>query len=409
MTELLFSKRDLAGALTNHENDLKKEILGLSEDRILTTSLDDLLDYFCEKYEVDMPKLNEEGTYTDHGDTVIDVSRRFDYGSSRFGGPQQAHGTRYEIHVPFDGDADLFRWQPSRYDFSPPRARIRNDRLVFEYDALPSDTSALQSQIKSDLSKLRRNLGWVEEQIKQFNSRVRQIAKGAIEARRGSLMRAQETALSLGFPVKRRADAPNTYSAPEVRRKIAPKLPPMTPGRGALEPVLDAAEYEHILGVMSNMVTVMERSPSAFREMQEEDLRQHLLVQLNAQYEGQATAETFNANGKTDILIRVEGKNIFIAECKFWNGPTHLAKALDQLLSYTTWRDTKTALLVFNRNVQMSTVLDRIPEVVEQHPNHKATLNYDSETGFRYTLTHKDDPERDLTLTVLVFDVPAGD
>jgi len=99
---------------------------------------------------------------------------------------------------------------------------------------------------------------------------------------------------------------------------------------------------------MQNMVTVIERSPSAFKNMQEEDIRQHFLVQLNGQYEGQATGETFNLEGKTDILIRVEGKNIFIAECKFWKGPESLKKAIDQLLDYTTWRDTKTAIVVFN-------------------------------------------------------------
>jgi hypothetical protein len=37
-------------------------------------------------------------------------------------------------------------------------------------------------------------------------------------------------------------------------------------------------------------------------------------VQLNRHFEGAATGETFNHRGKTDILIRVDGKNIFIAE-----------------------------------------------------------------------------------------------
>jgi hypothetical protein len=60
--------------------------------------------------------------------------------------------------------------------------------------------------------------------------------------------------------------------------------------------------------------------------MKEEDLRQHFLVQLNGQYEGRATGETFNFEGKTDILIRAERKNIFIAECKFWDGPDSLTK-----------------------------------------------------------------------------------
>ena len=409
MPELLFAKQDLYDALRNEHGKIKQEVEGLSEERILNTPLDGLLDYFCEKYELDMPQIDESGIHSDYEEVQIDVSGRFEYVPRQYGGPQHVTGTQFQISVPFTGDPDLFRWQPSTFNYNPPRAAVRNDHLVFEYDTLPKDTTDLRSRIDRDLSSLKQYLGRTATQVDDFNSRVRNIAEDAIESRRGSLMQAQSVARNLGFPLSRRADAPSTYAAPEVRRKITARLPPMTLGQGAAEPALDAAEYEHILSVISNMVAVMERSPKAFSDMQEEDLRQHFLMQLNGQYDGQATGETFNGDGKTDILVRVDGKNIFIAECKFWRGSSDLTKALDQLLGYTTWRDTKTALLIFNRDTQMSTVLDRIPEVVESHPNYKESLNYDSETGFRYTFSHRGDSDRDLTLTMLVFDVPAGD
>jgi len=155
------------------------------------------------------------------------------------------------------------------------------------------------------------------------------------------------------------------------------------------------------------MVTVMERSPVAFGSMREEDLRQHFLVQLNGQYEGQATGETFNFEGKTDILIRVGGKNIFIAECKFWEGPKGFTEAIDQLLGYATWHDTKTALLVFNRGRALSTVLKKIPELVRTRSDFIREVALEGETRFRYLLRHRDDPARELTLTVMVFEVPA--
>ena len=97
--------------------------------------------------------------------------------------------------------------------------------------------------------------------------------------------------------------------------------------------------------------------------MREEDLRQHFLVQLNGQYEGQASGETFNFEGKTDILIRAEGRNVFIAESKFWRGPESLRETIDQLLGYASWRDTKTAILIFNRQKNFSEVLAKIPEI----------------------------------------------
>ena len=165
-------------------------------------------------------------------------------------------------------------------------------------------------------------------------------------------------------------------------------------------------EYERILELMSNLTRVMELSPSAFRDLDEEDLRTHFLVQLNGQYQGKASGETFNVAGKTDIIIREEERNIFIAECKFWSGPSGLKKAIDQLLSYTSWRDTKTAILLFNRGRQLSTILPKIQETAKQHPFCRRELDYRSETGFRFVFQHPDDSGRELTLTIIAFEVP---
>ena len=150
----------------------------------------------------------------------------------------------------------------------------------------------------------------------------------------------------------------------------------------------------------------MEQSPHAFEDMGEEDLRTHFLVQLNAQYEGQATGETFNFQGKTDILIRAEGRNVFVAECKFWKGEKELHNAVDQLLSYLSWRDTKTALLVFNRNAAFTEVLKKIELAVPTHKHFKRNLGKADESTFRYVFGQPNDSNRELCLTVLAFDVP---
>ena len=152
----------------------------------------------------------------------------------------------------------------------------------------------------------------------------------------------------------------------------------------------------------------MPASPSAFNTMDEESLRSHFLVQLNAQYEGQATGETFNHEGKTDILLRVDGRNIFIAECKFWGGPKKLRETIDQLLSYSSWRDTKTAVIVFNRRKNFSAVLSAITPVLEAHPNFKRLMPVTGETRFRAVFSQPSDPLRELLITVLGFDVPSG-
>jgi len=174
------------------------------------------------------------------------------------------------------------------------------------------------------------------------------------------------------------------------------------------EPALDEKEYEHILSIIRNMVHVIERSPKAFAHMGEEDLRSHFLVQLNGQYQGRATGETFNYEGKTDILIREGDRNVFIAECKIWKGEAELLKAIDQILGYLHWRDTKAALLVFNRNKAFSDVLAKVPTAIQGHANYKKLIRQVSETEWRLLFSSKDDPNRELQLAVMLFDVPKG-
>jgi hypothetical protein len=194
--------------------------------------------------------------------------------------------------------------------------------------------------------------------------------------------------------------------APEVKRKIAPKMPPATVGTFKPEPVLEEAEYQHILEVIEGMVKVMERSPKAFHDIDEEALRMHFLVPLNGHYEGQATGETFNYQGKTDILIRSGDRNIFIGECKFWNGPLKLTETINQVLGYLSWRDSKAAILLFNRNKDFSKVLAAIPEVVAAHPNFQKDEGRRGDTRFRYAFRHKDDAAKILHLTIMAFDIP---
>jgi hypothetical protein len=52
-----------------------------------------------------------------------------------------------------------------------------------------------------------------------------------------------------------------------VRRKPAVARPTSSSKPYAPEPTLELAEYEHILGIIGDMVTVMEQSPKAFAQM----------------------------------------------------------------------------------------------------------------------------------------------
>jgi len=64
---------------------------------------------------------------------------------------------------------------------------------------------------------------------------------------------------------------------------------------------------------------------------------------------------------------------------------------------------------MFNRNKKLSTVIEKIPGLLETHPNFKRHEIYERESGFRSVLHHRDDAARELTLTVHVYEVPSDE
>jgi hypothetical protein len=242
--------------------------------------------------------------------------------------------------------------------------------------------------------------------IDAHNKDLPAATEKAIQQRRERLLTQSQRAEALGIPIRRRDDTPKTYAVPTTRKKAAPVLPPANSAQLPREPTWVIEQYEQALKIMQDMALVIERSPEAFKAMDEEALRQHFLVQLNGQFEGKATGETFNMAGKTDILLREGDRNVFIAECKFWKGPKAFAEAIDQLVSYATWRDSKTVILVFNRGTDTSTVLKGVDATAKAHANFKRVVDWPHESGFRYVLHANGDSSRELILTVLVFHVP---
>ncbi len=404
--DYLFVGPDWHSVDRHQRQQMVAEIEGVNPDRLLNTSVDDLAHYFSEKYKIDVPILDEENLVVDQREVQIDVSRDHNRYITDRSRPFYITGSEIEVEVPFTGDAEAFRIQPNPYSLNPPRGSVRGNIVTFKIAGANLEATQVRSQISRTIHDIQSYLTNLRSNVAGLNGQLMQEARTAIENRRNKLLANRNTVASLGFKMKERPNAPKTYVSPEVRKKISPVMPPASSMPFKPEPALGEKDYEHILGVMQGMTQVMELSPSAFHDVDEEALRSHFLVQLNGHYQGQATGETFNYEGKTDILIRSEGRNIFIAECKFWSGPKKLSETIDQLLGYSSWRDTKTAVVIFNRNRDFSKVLSAIPEAVRAHPQYKKDLPGSTETVFRYLFANRDDRNRELYLTVMAFDVP---
>lgn len=404
--DYLFNNANVFEVLQNEKRKLLSEIDVLDKARILDTNPDDLADYFESKYLIDVPVLDEDHIQTSQDDIKIELARGFEtFGYERYG-PNMVDGTRIIYHIPFSGDPNVFNIAPTTRAMNPPRGKIVRVELQIKREERDLDASRIKAAFNSDIVQIRTHLKQISTDVATHNSSLKATALDKISKRRDKLINDQKIVANLGYPVKERLGAKETFSYPTKRVQIPMPQPSRVPGQ-PLDPALDMVIYESILKILQDMSVAIERAPSAFKNIDEESLRHHFLVSLNGHFESDASGETFNYDGKTDILIRVDGKNIFIAECKFWDGPKSLSDAIDQVLGYATWRDTKIAILVFSRAKDFTKVIAQLGEVVRTHSNFISEIAFPSETGFRAVVKHKNDSDRHLTLTVLAFNIPS--
>jgi len=329
----LFAGAQAHAVVQHNQTRALDQLKTLDENTILIRSTEDLVAELISNYTIHIPELHENETWVEEYEVRREVRNwGYDIYSDREGGSRTVTSHIVSFHVPFDGDGSLFTVWPSRRTIPTPAAEMAGQELIIRVSTDDKTDAQVRQEFEETIQSIRNHLSTLKSDLQHATAQIEGPARIYISQRKEQLLKQKNLVASLGFPMKRRSEAPTTYTAPEIRRRLTPVKSQLVPAFKP-EPALDESEYQHILTVMENMTKVMERSPHTFQKMGEEDIRQHFLVQLNSQYEGQASGETFNFQGKTDILIRSEGQNIFIAECKFWHGKKGLLETVDQLLS----------------------------------------------------------------------------
>lgn len=399
---------DLFDYVKEREKQVRDWVYALSESTFNVAD-DEILQGLVSKWSMSAPVLDfDSAEVVDKGTKKISVK-----GDSRFWVDEDVvnpavNGNFLTFAIPYTGDPALFGYKSNFSTRTPIIGEIKTSeiRITLE-DAIAFTEESLSKKKESVFSGLKHCAQGATTQAATFNNWLKTEGLRLIEEKRKTISATDDLIEKLGFKLRRREEQPANISQPIVRKVLGAFEEQKALGRKKPTPTLEMSVYEEILTICGNMARVMELSPRAFAEMREEDLRFHFLVQLNGVFDGQATGETFNLNGKTDILIRHEGENLFIAECKFWTGEKDYQEAINQLIGYTSWHDTKTALIIFNRNKDFSSVLKKLQSETSKHKNCIETLTYESNTGFRFRFKQEKDPSKTFITTVMAFNVPS--
>ena len=403
MAEPLFWSHDGHQVRQNQIQAAVAEVAHLSERQVLDTDPSEMVAYTVAKHAIEVPVLDLDNITADRREITYPVEDHFS--SRRVNVP----GVAYSFEIPFAGDRDLFLVRPGSFDSAPPRADVGQRSIVFSVTGRDLSTDDVKRALEEMKASLAKYLGWHKDLWEEYNRTVGGNVARALEERRQRLQKQQgvEAGLeSLGVKLKEKAGDPRAYTPAAIKQKIVPKMPAMKPGAKPDSMLRTTKLMARYLALSATPARTIEQSSSRTRALEEEAQRDMLMVPLNAHF-GTAAAEAFNQNGKTDIVVKHQGGNLFVAECKIWSGPKALGAAVDQLLSHLTWRDTKAVLIFFSRNAGFNSVVEQLRDAPREHAQYLSGPVKLDESSFQFRFKLPQDAARHITLTVMGFDLSA--
>ena len=243
-------------------------------------------------------------------------------------------------------------------------------------------------------------IGYVNKEVASYNNSLIGLSLRFLEDRKKKADSFSVISDELKIPLICSKNAPNIKPI-QLKRIIRQPSTKPTVTQITSEPYISDSDYDNINNIISMCGTTMEKTARTYFANTEEELRDHLLAALNTHYDA-VTGETFRKIGKADIHIEFQNKAAFIGECKIWHGERLFRSAIQQVLNYSTWRDLKVSVIVFNKeNRSFQHILSKIKIWVDAN-----VISYTQPKAniwkCRY---HRQDMNVDIQLSILAFDL----
>lgn len=328
-----------------------------------------------------------------------------------FGRPYKKKVIKIKVSIPFDGNKELFFCSPSTSTvvYIDKSVVINSNYVTATITLDDLDANQYQNAIGKIIGDLKTNIPRINSEIAPWNSGLENQIKHLLEQRKGVVSKKFDFMEKIGLKVNPKSN--EFMIPPPISKKTIPEPVSDTSKniKKEIVPILQEEVYKDIKEVLYNVGKAIERKPSIYLGKHEEDLRDIFLLFLETRYESTTgVGEAFNKKGKTDILLKFakDGSNIFVAECKVWKGQKKLHEGIDQLLGYLTHRDSKTALMMFVDQKEMTSVIMTIKEEIKNHKNYKRFVKDNYDSSFSYEFTLPEDSQKIIQIEVMIYHFP---
>ncbi|WP_291447862.1 hypothetical protein [Desulfovibrio sp.] len=402
----IFAENDLAEFLEARFQHVAKAIENESDDYLLNVNEVDYVNFQYQRAHVEPLLIFAENLCVSQYEKMI-PAEEFPWGFNVRRGESYKKSV-IKFHIPFTGEMDLLRCAPGHRLLWTMNVTVKNGEICFDIVNFKDDADEIKRYKDDALRNISQQLNYVTNEVNVFNSSLENKIKQIFESRKKRILANNNILSSLGIPLAKSENVSPTFSipTPALRKKVICSRPEVANSEFKPEPTLNESSYNDILSLIHEVGKSFERLPSLYANKEEEHLRDHFLMMLEPHFQGSATGETFNKKGKTDILLRYEGKNVFIAECKFWRGKKVFLDTITQLLGYLTWRDSKAAVIFFVPNQDFTGVINTASDVAKEHSNYVSPGIVKDETWANYLFHIDGDRNRLVKLAIMLYHLP---
>ena len=407
----IFSGNSISETFQKLYSEIISAISRESEEYILNVNETAYVEHLESKYKLNAPKIHFDQVYADSYEK--DIPAEYFPRSFYVNEGKSYKKDVFQFFIPCSGEISLLKNRPgsSYYMNGGGNFSIASNTIVSEFINFHNDAAEIKRQYDNEVSGVHGNYNILVKDIDNFNSSLKAHIQSELTKRKNSLLSKANLLSALGVPLRKKGNTTTTFAIPkpQLREKISVK--PVVNEKGFKpEPSLDDNNYLKILKLINDVGKNFERMPSLYKDKGEEDLRDHILMTLDPNFEfGSASGETFNKSGKTDIQLRYDSSVVFIAECKFWSGEKNFLSTISQLLGYLTWRDNKASTIVFVRQKDFSSILKKVELETPNHPNYLGYVGKIEENWFNYRFHINGDKNRELKLAIQLYHLPPLD
>lgn len=414
----IFTEEYLNGYLAEKQDSIRKKIEDYDYRQLKEfdqSDYDDLCTFFKEQ-DINLDFQNYKILNVEQGDgTVFNQWSTIYRNQSRY---INVHGYYVTIAIPVISGANALPFQvdPAFRFFGFSDENYKNmilsddgNSVTFKLFITATEVSGKSNEEKTKCVKskyleyikgTKENVEASNELIAKYNSSIEQIARASAEEKikRDSEFEAFKESLSIEVKTK------NAAQTKGKKIEIIPKkMDIYLPDRKQYDGYyIDKDNYNAIIETIRLHLVATENLPKAIQKLDDEELiRDTILWALNANY-FVATGETFRNQGKSDILINFKDRSAFVAECKLWKGKSYVSKAIDQLFGYTTWRDSKAAIIVFNLEKQnFAEMCQQLREIAKEHKQFKRMKQDEKNECFRCEFNDPNSESSTIEITFL--------